>query len=120
MLDNDILLNFLTECGFTCSSIDLLDGYHIHRDTLLDIERYKRAKLYIPELKKSFSSSSLTALHISAENKQQWPLINIVRQVLKSCNYRFQPKRISNGYTASGKKLYKRIFEVQQLKTVQD
>ena len=114
MLSDETLISFLTECGIVCSSIDLLDGYQINRDILIDNSRYENIKNFIPDLKKQFSSSSLTSLHAGAEENQRWPLINIVRQILKSCNYQMCPKRISDGYTASGKKKYRRVFEVHK------
>ena len=55
-------------------------------------------------LKKKFSSSSLTSLQKSAELEQKWPLLNLVRQVLKSCNYLMKPIRQSAGYDKEGKK----------------
>ena len=37
---------------------------------------------------------------------QRWPLINIVRQILKQYNFLFEPIRKSDGYTEDGKKKY--------------
>ena len=116
MLSDDALMDFLSKCGIACTSTDMLDGHQIPREALVDTSRYEQAKACIPELKKCYSSSNLTSLQASAENSQRWPLINIVRQVLKSSNYRLQPRRLSDGYTPGGKKKYRRIFEIQKLK----
>lgn len=118
MIFNEVLLDFLAKCGIVCPDIEALDGHQIPREVLLNDERYKQAKACIPELKKCFSSSSLTSLQASAENNQRWPLINIVRQVLRSSNYRLYPRRLSDGYTPAGKKKYRRIFEIQKLNQV--
>ena len=55
-------------------------------------------------MKKMYSSGALTALQKSAETKQKWPLLNLVRQILKSNNYNMEPIRKSNGYTKEGKR----------------
>ena len=57
----------------------------------------------------------MTSLQKTAKSTQAWPLINIVRQVLKSCGYTMSPKRLSNGYNKSGKKLYRRVLSANQV-----
>jgi hypothetical protein len=69
----------------------------------------------ILELKKIFSSSSHTSMQMIAFKKQRWPLINLIRQVLKSCEYSLVPKRISDGYDKNGKKKFRRIFIINKL-----
>ena len=61
-------------------------------------------------------SSSLTSLQKSAELEQKWPLLNLVRQVLKSCNYLMKPIRQSAGYDKEGKKKYRRLFRIDKMK----
>ena len=117
MISSELLLSFLNKSGFVCESIDSLDGCRIPRELLLDESRYSEVKSFIPELKRTFSSSSLTSLQSCAETNQRWPLVNIVRQVLRSSNYRLTPIRLSDGYTPAGKKKYRRVFEIQKLKS---
>jgi hypothetical protein len=81
---------------------------------LLDDEKYKNAKDHIPDLRTIFSTSFLTSLQSPAEKNQKWPLINLIRQILKSCNYNFIPKRLCDGYSKDGKKKYKRIFLIEK------
>ena len=81
-------------------------------------EIYKGLKLTIPDLKSLFSSSYLTALQEPAEKKQKWPLLNLIRQVLRSCNFKLTPKRISDGYTIDGKKKYKRMFIIEKMRVI--
>ena len=69
-------------------------------------------------MKKIFSSSYLTSLQDTAEDKQRWPLLNLIRQLLRSCNYKLTPKRISDGYTLDGKKKYKRMFIVEKMRVI--
>jgi len=66
------------------------------------------------------SSSRLTCLQSTAELNQKWPLLNLVRQILKSNNYKMAPIRKSNGYTKEGKKKYLRFFVIKKLKTKEE
>ena len=90
------------------------NSYLISRDLLLCNEKYDSIKSKIPELNKYFSSSFLTSLQITAEKKQKWPLINLVRQLLKVHKYDMKPIRKSAGYTADGKKKFIRYFLIQK------
>lgn len=118
-----ILHNFLIKCNIINNEvleISLLDGIIIPREQLLDEKVYDQVKEEIPKLKTVFSSSMLTSLQENAERTQKWPLINIVRQLLKAYNYKLEPKRLCNGYSKDGKKLYKRIFIIEKLKDIKE
>lgn len=110
MEKESIIIHFLNICGLNCNNFDTLDGLQIERDSLLNQERYNAVKENIYLLKSFFSSSNLTCLHEFAHLKQQWPLLNLVRQILKECGFQLKPKRVSDGKTKDGKKKYKRIF----------
>ena len=118
-MDNDIL-KFLNKCKIVIEEEQNLEGLMIPRDILLDISIYDNVKEDIQLLKQKFSSSSLTALQKGAEVEQKWPLLNLVRQILKSCNYNMKPIRQSNGYDAEGKKKYKRFFRIDKLKSTKE
>lgn len=109
------LLEFLDLCKIPCVDINKLNGLQIPRETLLNDTVYNNAKKQIPEFKKIFSSSYLTSLQSSAEKNQKWPLLNLVRQILKAYKFKLTPKRTANGYTKTGKKLYRRIFLVENI-----
>ena len=94
---------------------DNSDQLIIYRDTLIDPEKYKVAKEKIDDLKKFFSSSFLTSLQENAHKKQKWPLLNLVRQLLKTNMYEMKPIRKSDGYTKDGKKKYIRFFLIQKV-----
>ena len=94
---------------------DQSDQLIIYRDTLIDPEKYKMAKEQIGDLKKFFSSSFLTSLQENAQKKQKWPLLNLVRQLLKVNMYEMKPIRKSDGYTKDGKKKYIRFFLIQKV-----
>lgn len=115
--DNEkIIIHFLNSCGINCESIFELDGILLYRNDLVFSNKYKDIKPFIIDLKKILSSSVYTSLHSHAEKKQKFPLINIIRQVLKSINYKLVPKRISDGYTKDGIKKYKRLFVIEKIK----
>ena len=96
-------------------STDSLHGQFIPREILLDNQKYEQLKSYIPELKKHFSSSSLTCLQKTAKTKQKWPLLNLVRQILLGYKFELTPLRKSNGYTKEGVKIYLRYFVIQEV-----
>ena len=108
-LYSDILIEF----GIT--DLENIDGIMLERDDFLNEEKYKRVKTKVGDLKTYFSSSLLTSLQENAEDKQKFPLINIVRQLLKAKYYNMEPVRKANGYDKSGKKLYKRYFRVKKM-----
>lgn len=116
--DNDekniIIINFLNTCGVLCNTISELNGMIIYRDNYIFSNNYDKIKPSICELKNFLSSSVYTSLHIDADKKQRFPLVNLIRQILKSINHKLTPKRISDGYTADGIKKYKRIFIIEK------
>ena len=112
-----IVKEFLNKCGIVFEDYKMLDGMLIPRDTLLSQEKYENIKEDLTKMKKMYSSGALTALQKSAEVKQKWPLLNLVRQILKSNNYNMEPIRKSNGYTKEGKKKYLRFFIIKKIKS---
>ena len=87
-----IIVDFLNVCGIPCESLTTIDGLIIPRETLLKEEIYNKACQHVEKLKEIYSSSYMTSLQKTAKSNQAWPLINIVRQVLKSCGYNMTPK----------------------------
>lgn len=112
---DELVINILKIIGINCNNLNNLLGLIIDREKLLDLQLYNEIKIYLPYIKKYLKTTFFTATHKNAEIKQNWPLINLIRQILKIYNYRLIPKRISNGYTKTGIKLYKRIFEIQSI-----
>ena len=109
------ILNFFKLCGINIDSINSLDNFIFERDLLLNKDTYQKVKLDIPHIKKVFSSSYLNSLHTHAQDKQKWPLINIVRQILNSIGFKLVPIRKANGYSKDKQKLYKRFFRIQKM-----
>jgi len=92
-----------------------LDDSLIPRELLLDDTKYDEIKPTILELKQNMNSTFLTALHNDAEEKQRWPLLNLVRQILHVYKYKMTPIRKSDGYTIDKKKKFKRYFLIQHV-----
>lgn len=115
-----IVKEFLNKCGIVFEDYKMLDGMLIPRETLLSQEKYETIKEDLTKMKKMYSSGALTALQKSAEAKQKWPLLNLVRQILKSNNYNMDPIRKSNGYTKEGKKKYLRFFIIKKIKLTKE
>lgn len=111
---DDLIKEFLKIFNLNINNFDDLNGLIVQREDLLDIHKYEQIKLLIPGLKKHFSSTKLNCLHKNASYNQKWPVLNILRQILKSKNFILVPKRIANGYTKSGQKLYRRIFTISK------
>jgi len=109
---------FLNKCKIPFTHLNEIDGLLIPRETLLDLQTYDSVKDEISILKQIFNSSYLTSLQSTAEENQKWPLLNLVRQVLKSCHYKMSPKRVSAGYTKDGKKIFKRMFIIEKIQSV--
>jgi len=116
MNKNEKIIIFLNKCGIVLCDIDQLDGFIIERSVLLSEERYNNIIQDIPDLKTYNSSSILTALQSKAKETQKWPLINIVRQLLKTIDYNLKPIRKSDGYL-NNKKKYKRFFFIEKIST---
>lgn len=114
----EFLKNFLNKSHIVFDTYSQLNNMLIPREILLSSDTYDNVKNDIPKLKKIFSSSSMTALHDKADVCQKWPLLNLVRQILKSINYKMNPIRKSDGYTHDGKKKYKRYFIIEKINSV--
>ena len=106
----------LQEIGLVFETADQLNGQFIPRELFINNDKYLQIKEKILELKNVFSSSFLTCLHSNAVNKQRFPLLNLIRQILSAYHYKMVPIRKSNGYTKDGIKLYKRYFSISKLK----
>lgn len=120
MEKKDIILVILQKSGIVSENYETLENLIISREILLDNEKYNNIKTYLKDLKKidNFSSSTLTCLHNSAESKQKWPLLNLIRQILKVKNFRMIPIRKSDGKDKSGKKKYKRFFRIEKYNNI--
>ena len=108
---------FLNKCSIVFEDFNQLDGMLIPRELLLSKDKYEIVKDDIDKMRELYSSGSLTSLQKTAKENQKWPLLNLVRQILKSNNFKMDPIRKSNGYTKEGKKKYLRFFIIKKIKS---
>ena len=72
---------------------------------------------YIPTLKNKYSSHSLTSLQSNAEEKQQFPNLNLLRQILKCNGFKLKSVVRSGGYNkTTGQKITYREYTIDWLK----
>lgn len=115
---NKDIVQFLNKCNLVFDNELQLEGMLVPRDILLSQETYNNIKGNISTIKKFYSSSGMKSLQQNAAEKEKWPLLNLVRQLLKACNYIMRPVRISDGYTKDKKKKYKRYFRIESFKKI--
>jgi hypothetical protein len=100
---------------FTKLNIDLstntLDNMTIERDLLLSKPIYNSISDEIDKIRKIIGSSYFTSMQKTAEKSQKWPLLNLVRQILKVQGFKMDPIRKACGYK-NGVKQYRRYFSI--------
>ena len=113
---NEHCKKILNLSGIQFDSIYQLDNLLIEREIMMDydLKKYSTVKDNIKDIKIIVSSSNLTSLHENAQKKQRWPLLNLVRQILRYYNFDMIPIRKSDGYTLDGVKKFKRYFHIQK------
>lgn len=111
----DRLRSLLLVCGVEAPDSVALDGIEIDRETLLEPQRYRDAQEHILAFRELLSSSYLTSLQSTAGVNQRWPLLNLLRQIMRTYGYALKPLRRAAGYTKDGTKLYRRAFRVVAL-----
>ena len=118
----ELAVQLLVAVGINASSFEGLHGMQLDRDVLIRPDAYTSAAVMIPQLRQRFSSTHLTCLQGHAPGQQRWPLLNLVRQVLRACGIDMMSKRVSAGYCPGRIKQYRRIFELRRtaVKTVKD
>jgi hypothetical protein len=112
-MDDEIKILFKI-IGLEINDFYQLNGLTISREILLSDDKYDEIKLFIPDLKKKYSSSFMTSLQKNAEKSQKWPLLNLIRQILHVYGYNMEPIRKADGYTLEGVKKYKRYFLIHK------
>lgn len=119
--ENEIVLfikNLLHKCNIVFEDFNMLNGATIPRSILLNNDKLESMHDDIERLKSIFSSSSMTSLHKNASEKQKNPLLNLVRQILRSIDYKMEPFKKASGYTKDGKKIFTRYFKITKYKQI--
>ena len=98
-----------------------LFGLLIERDLLLRVDIEQKLALLIDKLKCKYKSNKLTCLHKNRDDKQKFPGINLIRQILRCNGYHLKPVVYSRGYCKhNGKKIVERNFKVVRNKKFYD
>ena len=112
----ELLFGLLKIINVNVNNIDELIDLSIEQQLLRNpaiIEKYYK---FMPSLKKEYNSEMLTCLHKNSLNKQRFPAINTIRQILKCNNLRLKPYTVSKGYEKStGKKIVERFYVIKYL-----
>ena len=77
-----------------------------------------KEKLYdmIPKLKKKYKSHKLTCLHNNSLDKQKFPTINMIRQILKCNKLKLTPQVICKGYNkVNNQKIIERYYIIKKI-----
>ena len=93
----DKLRSLLLVCGVEAPDSTALDGIEIDRETLLEPQRYIDAHEHIIGFRELLSSSYLTSLPSTAGVNQRWPLLNLLRQIMRTYGYALKPLRRAAG-----------------------
>ena len=102
--------------NYNIDSDEDLFNIKIEADRLKDTNLINKFYKSIPDFKKDYKSNSLTCLHKNSLNKQKFPAVNFIRQILKCNNYKFQGFYIPCGYNKqTGKKILKRYYKIVKL-----
>lgn len=112
---NETVSLIFKKLGLIFNNPNDLIGNIIYRDLLLNKNLYDEIKEYLPKLKNSLKTTFFTSTQKNASLKQNWPLLNLVRQILKIYDLQLEPKRLADGYTKDGTKKYKRLFIIKQI-----
>ena len=110
-----LIVKLLNKLDLNLENIRDIENKMIPRDTFLREELYMGMGEELVEIRGILSSSKLTALHKNAVEKQAWPLLNLVRQLLRIYHYTMKPVRKAAGYDKNGKKLYRRYFLIRRV-----
>ena len=115
---NEKVRLLLNKCNIPFTHESQLQGMKIPREVFLSMTTYNSISGDIQDIKSIYSSSAMTGLQQTAVKKERWPLLNLVRQLLKASNYQMRPIRECDGYTQEGKKKYRRYFRIECYKKV--
>jgi len=111
----ELLLRIFKILNYDVDQLEELTSITIQRDLLKGKKITEKILELVPELREVYNSAYLTCLHDNSIYKQKFPVINLVRQILKCNFFLMTPKVVSNGYEkVTGKKIVTRIFVIEK------
>ena len=113
----DLIKEMLTALHIKFDNTEELYGLVIERDLLLVEEVSNHLLSFQDKIKESgYKTGTLTSLHKNNNDKQKWPEVNILRQLLKCNGIKLKPFTKSNGYDKkTGKKNVIRYYRFEKL-----
>ena len=111
----DVIKKFFSIINISVDNLDSLELLELDRDLLLKETINSEFSKLVEESKKVYNSSKLTSLHKNRLEKQKFPAINLLRQILKCNHYKLTPKTISLGYHKNGRKIIKRSYIINKI-----
>ena len=112
------IIKLFTILDYNIDSLEELENITLNHKTLQSPELINEFYKLIPELRKIYDSHYLTCLHKNSLEKQKFPVINMLRQLLKCNNYKLKPKIVIHGYNPITKaKIIERFFTINKINT---
>lgn len=88
----------------------------LDQEELKDTTIIVQFRKLIPKFKKFYNSNMLNCLHKNSGDKQKFPAVNMLRQILKCNNLKLTPFVVSNGYDrTNGRKKVIRKYKIEYL-----
>ena len=111
---DNLIIELFNILGIKLDKVNDILGKEIASEKLYSVDTLKKYIKMVPKLKKYYNSSKFNFLHKNAIDKQKFFSVNVLRQVVKSLGYYLRTENKSDGYTKSGKKIYKRTYYVSE------
>jgi hypothetical protein len=111
--ENNVIIQFINKIGILITNFDELHGYIIERNLLMNDYKIKDMQEDIKDIKDIFKKSNIPQLQTNI--KQKWPLLNLIRQILKNVGFKMIPFRKCDGYDINKKKKFIRYFQIEKL-----
>jgi len=112
----DLLKDIFSALEINISERNDISNLILKQDTLKSKTLITDLNEKVPNLKSYYNSSKLTCLHKNSLDKQKFPAVNMLRQILKCNSFKMEPYVISKGYDKfSGKKLVERYYRIRDI-----
>lgn len=107
-----LMYEMLQVCGISVKTETELLSVLIDREVLINnTDIITNIRKLVSKMKPYYSSDTLTCLHQNSCEKQKYPVINFLRQILKCNDFALKPGRITCG-CVNGKRIRHHCFYV--------
>ena len=117
----ELIIDLLKILNLDINDYNDIFKIQIDFETLKDGGNIEKLYRLIPKYKKNYNSNMLTCLHKNSKDKQTFPAINFIRQILKCNKLKLKGRYICMGNNKiTGKKILKRIYEINEIKDISE